>query len=265
MEPHPERDERRVVMAVDETAAYPEEPWYLGGSLDVSVFLVPEHELPAFAMPRGRRPLMIGRRVVVGVASVRYVHGGVLAYDELLVAIPTLGAGGVAVTIPQIWVNSDASRRGGRELWGIPKELADFVRSGSVTTMRVDGKDAVSVRVRRGSPLVPGMRQIPLPVEQVLGGVRTRSVNRVISKVSGLRTSWRFAADGPLGYLRGRRPIMNIALHDGSVVFGMDVQRRAESADVAHPVDRGVAVVTGGARGIGHQVRRILVRRGAPS
>lgn len=245
-------------MAADETRTYPEGPWYLGGSLDVSVFLVPEHELPPFALPRGRRPLMVGRRVVVGVASVRYVPGGVLAYDELLVAIPTLGAGGAAVTIPQIWVNSDASRRGGRELWGIPKELADFSRSGSVTTMSVDGRDVMSVRARRGSPLLPGMRQIPLPVLQVLDGVRTRSVNRVISKVSGLRTSWRFAADGPLGYLRGRRPIMNIALHDGSVVFGMDVERSAESGDAAHPADRGVAVVTGGARGIGYQVARDL-------
>lgn len=169
-------------MAVDETPAYPGELWYLGGSLDVSVFLILERELPAFAMPQGRRPLMVGRRVVVGVASVRYVPGGVLAYDELLVAIPTLGAGGGAVRIPQIWVDSDASRRGGRELWGIPKELADFVRSGSVMTMRVDGKDAVSVRARRGSPLLPGMRQIPLPVLQVLDGVRTRSVNRVISR-----------------------------------------------------------------------------------
>lgn len=53
-------------MAVDETTAYPEEPWYL----DVSVFLVPEHKLPAFALPQGRRPLMVGRRVVVGVVEI---------------------------------------------------------------------------------------------------------------------------------------------------------------------------------------------------
>jgi len=51
-------------MAVDESPVYPDEPWYLGGSLDVSVFLVPETELPAFALPRGRRALMAGRRVV---------------------------------------------------------------------------------------------------------------------------------------------------------------------------------------------------------
>lgn len=111
----------------------------------------------------------------------------------------------------------------------------DFGRSGSVATMRLDGNDAVSVRARRGSPLLPGMQQIPLPVLQVLDGVRTRSVNRVIARVSGLRTSWRFAADGPLGYLRGRRPAMSVAPHDGSIVFGMDVQRSAESADAAHP------------------------------
>ena len=215
---------------VTDTTEYPPEPWYLGGSLNVSVFLVPAGRLPAgFELPGGRRALRLGSRVVVGVASVRYLPGGVLDYDELLVAVPSLGRGGPRVTIPQIWVDSPTSMRGGRELWGIPKHLATFRQShrGPVTsmTMSVDGAQVAALRARRGLPLLPGMRQLALPILQHLDGRVTLSHNRVVGRLAGLRAAWHFAENGPLGYLSGRRPVLNIAVHDAAIIFGMDVTR----------------------------------------
>lgn len=219
------------------TEDYPPEPWYLGGDLHVSVFLVPVSALPAaFALPRGRRLLRLGRHAIVGVAAVRYVPGGALEYDELLVSVPTMGRGGLRVTIPQIWVDSPASKRGGRELWGIPKELAEFARDTTDRRIRmrmrmtVDGRTVARLQARRGLPLLPGMRQLPLPILQHLDGHRFLSHNRVIGRISGLRAAWRFAADGPLGFLHGRRPVMNVEIHDASIVFGMDVTRSTEAA-----------------------------------
>jgi hypothetical protein len=213
-----------------DTTGYPPEPWYLGGSLNVSVFLVPAASLPAgFDLPHGRRALRLGSRVVVGVASIRYLPGGVLDYDELLVAVPSLGRGGLRVTIPQIWVDSPTSVRGGRELWGIPKHLAAFRQSdrAGVTsmTMSVAGAPVAALRARRGLPLLPGMRQLALPILQNLDGRVTLSHNRVIGRLAGLRTAWNFTVDGPLGYLNGRRPVLNIAVHDAAIIFGMDVTR----------------------------------------
>ena len=209
---------------------YPPEPWYLGGSLNVSVFLVPAASLPAgFELPNGRRALRLGSKVVVGVASVRYLPGGVLDYDELLVAVPSLGRGGLRVTIPQIWVDSPTSVRGGRELWGIPKHLAVFRqrdrRGVTSMTMSVDGAAVAALRARRGLPLLPGMRQLALPILQNLDGRVTLSHNRVVGRIAGLRAAWHFAANGPLGYLSGRRPVLNIAVHNAAIIFGMDVTR----------------------------------------
>ncbi|WP_219993191.1 acetoacetate decarboxylase family protein [Cryobacterium arcticum] len=215
---------------VTDVTGYPPEPWYLGGTMNVSVFLVSEADLPAGCdLPNGRRPLRVGSRVVVGVAAVRYLPGGVLDYDELLIAVPSLGRGGFRVTIPQIWVDSATSRQGGRELWGIPKELAEFTgteRAGATSmSMTVDSNPVAAVRARRGLPLLPGMRQLALPILQRLDGRLTLSHNRVIGRMSGLRASWRFAATGPLGYLHGRRPLLSLALHDAAIIFGMDVTR----------------------------------------
>ena len=206
---------------------YPPEPWYLGGGMLVSVFLVDRSALSA--LPDGRHPITIGGRAIVGVAFTGYTPGGVLAYDELLVAVPSLGRGGLRITIPQIWVDSPASQAGGRALWGIPKQLGVFDRTerGAHVTVRMrDGDGPVAeIRAIRGLPLLPGMRQLALPILQVLDSRRILSHNRVIGRITGLRASWTINPAGPLTWLSGHRPLMNVAIRDASIIFGMDVER----------------------------------------
>lgn len=204
-------------------SAYPPEPWYLGGSLLVSAFLVPPRELPEFEIPDGRRPLKLGGKVVVGTAFVQYVPGGVLEYNELLVALPSLP--GPRVTIPRIWVDSATSLAGGRELWGIPKELHDFTRADTAEGAEVSMGSVASVSARYGRRLLPGMRQLGLDTLQVLDGRRILSRNRVIGRMHALKATWSFDPDGPLGYLAGRKPFFSAAIRDASIIFGMDVER----------------------------------------
>ena len=206
---------------------YPPEPWYLGGSMLVSTFLVPLDEMPV-GMP-GRYPIRVGGRALVGVAFANYVPGGVLDYDELLVAVPNVGDGGARVTIPQIWVDSPTSQAGGRELWGIPKQLGQFERVERGNRVRVSMSDdrgpVASIRAQYGLPLLPGMRQLALPILQELGGRRILSHNRLIGRVTGLRASVTFDPAGPLGWLAGRRPLVSLAIREASIIFGMDVRR----------------------------------------
>jgi hypothetical protein len=207
---------------------YPPEPWYLGGSLLVSVFRVPTAHLPP-QFAAGPKPRTVGRHTIVGAAFARYRPGGVLSYDELLVATPTLARGRLSVTIPQIWVDSPESLEGGRALWGIPKELGEFRRretaDAAAVSMSTDAGPVASLRTRFGPALLPGMRQLPLPILQAPPGRRILSHNRVIGSVRSLRTRWTFDPHGPLGYLAGHRPITSFALNDASIVFGMNVTR----------------------------------------
>jgi hypothetical protein len=212
--------------------SYPPEPWYLGGSLLVSAFRVPVAALPselAEALPRGRTPVVVAGHAVVGVAFARYVPGGVLAYDELLVAVPSLDRAALRYTIPQIWVDSPVSQQGGRELWGIPKQLAGFERSDSADAAAVAAGTGLGpvarLDARFGRTLPGGMRQFALPTHQADGLGATLSRNRVIGRIGALSARWDFAAAGPLGYLAGRRPFASFALRDASIVFGMDVRR----------------------------------------
>lgn len=204
-------------------SAYPPEPWYLGGEMLVSAFLVPTREVPHTRLPDGRRPVRWGRRALVGVAFVHYAAGGALQYDELLVALPSLP--GPRVTIPLIWVDSAQSMAGGRELWGIPKDLADFERTEVSGRVRMSMGSVASIDAAYGRRLLPGMPALPLTTLQSLDGRRIVSRNRVAGRVHALDADWAFDPDGELGFLTGRSPVFSVAIRDASIIFGMDVER----------------------------------------
>ncbi|WP_392959099.1 acetoacetate decarboxylase family protein [Streptomyces sp. LN245] len=103
---------------------YPEEPWHLAGQMYLSLWLVPARELPPVA--DGTRPVTVAGRGAVGAAWVVYENDSVLHYNELLRAVLVRDGRRPRVCVTDIWVDSAASMAGGRELWGIPKEMADF-------------------------------------------------------------------------------------------------------------------------------------------
>lgn len=160
--------------------SYPPPPWRLGGELLVSVFL--------------------DRHGLVGVAFARY--DGDLAYRELLVAVARAPA---AVTVTQIWVDSPASRAGGRELWGIPKEMATFGAAPGIAALRATAGRALPVP--------------PFPLVTLQPGHLALNVAR--GRLRPLRAHWEFAADGPLAWLRGRSPVASFALTDARIAFGV--------------------------------------------
>ncbi|WP_308431733.1 acetoacetate decarboxylase family protein [Amycolatopsis acidiphila] len=64
------------------------------------------------------RPVTVLGRAVVATAFVDYLPGGLLPYHELLAAVVVRRGRRLGLTITDIWVDSPASRAGGRELWG---------------------------------------------------------------------------------------------------------------------------------------------------
>lgn len=194
---------------------YPPEPWDLEGHGYIAVWLVPSSALPP--LPEGVRPWTFFGRVIVATAFVDYLPGGLLPYHELLAAVLVRGG----LTITRIWVDSPASKAGGRELWGIPKELAEFemahepVFGGSATAADVTLAEA---RVR---PVTPGLK-LPFPLKakvlQELAGRLARTPIRVLGTVSLARSRWH--TGGELGWLSARRPLLSLQAKDFRMRFG---------------------------------------------
>jgi hypothetical protein len=211
--------------------AYPPEPWHLRGELLTSAFRVPVRRIPGHVRaetPAGFRPVVTGGRALVWVAFARYVPGGVVAYDELLVAV--LGRGrGLRACVLQIWVDSPVSLAGGRELWGIPKHLGRFDRAATTTATRaalaVDGALVADATLRVGRALAPGRPRVPLTTVQRLDGGTVAATSSIEARARALQARWSFAADGPLGYLAGLHPLASVAVTEASIDIGVRVSR----------------------------------------
>ena len=203
-----------------EQVAYPPAPWPMVGSMWLSVFRLQQGV--DSVRPAG----------IYAAAFVDYTEGSPLTYGELLVArLMRKDEGrGRAVTITDIWVDSPASVAGGRELWAIPKGLCDFdlesSRRGPVSSTEWSASlgqspiaSASFTDVSRIAPRIPFKQATYQPALPEGGGEKAAGMKGSAKALPG-RARWDFAADGPLGYLRGATQLTTLRLSDFRLSFG---------------------------------------------
>jgi acetoacetate decarboxylase len=82
--------------------------------------------------------------------------GGTLAYRELIVfSRPKLARGRPGWVVSHIYVDDERSRSGGRAIWNLPKELADFSVAPGRFEVRQGGELLLSARIRRRPGFLP--------------------------------------------------------------------------------------------------------------
>jgi hypothetical protein len=179
---------------------------------------------------------------VYGAAFVDYEPGSELTYHELLVARLVRAGRSAHVRITDIWVDSATSRDGGRSLWAIPKHLADRPLDrgavGPVERTSFSGVAGGQHLATARFTTLPGAAVLRMPFAtstsqlrdagtgEPAGPVDSPGDELVISPFTGShrgipsRASWTFDADGPLGFLSGRRPLASFRLRDTQLNFG---------------------------------------------
>jgi hypothetical protein len=199
---------------------YPAAPWPMCGSLWLTLFRLGEDHDEL--RPAG----------VYGAAFVSYEEGSPLTYSELLVARPVPGGGkGLRVTITDIWVDSPASVAGGRELWAIPKGLADFdldsAHTGPLARTEWAARDGrtpiASARFRdvsRAALRLPFKGETWQPGIPDTHGEERLTTMRSSSKTLPARAHWDINSDGPLGWLAGARQLASFRMAAFRMSFG---------------------------------------------
>ncbi len=194
---------------------YPPEPWDLHGHAHVGVWLVPHRQAPP---PHhvGTRQLRLFGRVVVAAAFFRYDRPSPLTYDEIMATQLVRDGWRPRVSITHIWVDSPASMAGGRELWAIPKDLAEFER---VT-------DRAYTAASIGTLTIARLRRLPIRLPLGFRIAQDRDGEVLTSPVTGsarigvAKAFWTFDADGPLAFLSGRRPVATLTVGAFRLLFG---------------------------------------------
>jgi hypothetical protein len=119
---------------------YPPAPWRSTGQLWMGIFPT-DTDVP---LPPGLTHVLNPRRVAV--MLVRYLEG-TLQYDELVIGVLARRGLRFGIWVDYIWVDSLESVWGGRRIWGLPKDMAEFTwtenqvevsdRHGAIMTLSV--------------------------------------------------------------------------------------------------------------------------------
>ncbi|NJL60915.1 MAG: acetoacetate decarboxylase family protein [Methylacidiphilales bacterium] len=106
---------------------YPPTPWYLEGYAVQTLHLVDIDRIRHLIPSELKIISVFPGKTIGGLYLSKYISNSVLAYSELII-IPALVSyrGKISGWVSHIYVDNLDSVAGGREIWGLPKELADF-------------------------------------------------------------------------------------------------------------------------------------------
>ncbi|MDP3894563.1 hypothetical protein, partial [Nocardioides sp.] len=119
-------------------------------------------------------------------------------------------------------VDSPTSQAGGRELWGIPKQLADFGDPDhDERSATVRGEEIASARFRPARPPALPL-PVPLPARtiQTLAGATVASRLLMRGRLRWARAAWDLPRDGELAWLRDAIPVASAVAPVFALRFG---------------------------------------------
>jgi len=150
-------------------------------------------------------PVLPGRALGIVVLAL-YGEGSTLRYAEVAGMLgPVLGAGAPAAFVHAIYVDDARSRVGGRELWGVPKELARF----RWLPGAVEVSDATGPPLLRAAWREPRIRvafPMTIPFLGALDGVVRRGRLTGTMRLAPSRVALEIAPRSPLAELRLESP-----------------------------------------------------------
>jgi hypothetical protein len=140
--------------------SFPAPPWHLQGELVI---------VPALVRPRALGGVMLAD-----------YRSGTLRYHELIVFSRATPRG---MVVSHIYVDSEQSLRGGREVWGLPKELAEFELGRGAFSVRQDGETLLRARIRRRRGRLPLLIPAPItsPAGDTVGRARIKAAPALVA------------------------------------------------------------------------------------
>ncbi|MUL35182.1 acetoacetate decarboxylase family protein [Gloeocapsopsis dulcis] len=107
-------------------ALYPQAPWTLQGSAVATLHLIDIERVRSLIPQELDIISVFPGKTVGGVYLSNYSTGSVLQYSELIVVAAAVTHSEIGGWVSHIYVDNPDSVAGGREIWGLPKELAEF-------------------------------------------------------------------------------------------------------------------------------------------
>ena len=135
---------------------YPQPPWTLKGDAFVTLQLLDIARVRPLIPAELNIVSVLPGKTIGGVYLSKYSSGSVLEYSELIIIAGFLSyKGKFGGWVSHIYVDNPDSVAGGREVWGLPKELAQFSWEASSVTVSQSGNLLCKFNYQRQSLGLP--------------------------------------------------------------------------------------------------------------
>lgn len=158
-------------------------------------FRVPVRELE---LPKGMSPVTVAGNTFGLVAYIEYSSPSPLIYRELIfmpcmVRVPS---GPKGYWVSRMYVDNEASLRGGRELWALPKTLAKFEENDAGVSVQAEDGTTLGLSFRGKGPRLPVKSSVVTLQADDVGWVRFRGDFRARMQLARVRVT-QFASSHP--------------------------------------------------------------------
>jgi hypothetical protein len=203
--------------------AYPQAPWKLQGYTLQTLQLVDIARVRPLIPPELEIISIWPGKTIGGVYLASYGSDSVLEYNELIiVAALTRYVGKLGAWVSHIYVDNPDSVAGGREIWGLPKELAQFTW---------EQREQPCVRVHQGDQLLCSLNyEWRLPGwQQQLAGNAFSTFNRDLLYFKA-KSELRLCLGGAKLQIPAESPFSRVGLNQPWLSFYCDRLRLVVSA-----------------------------------
>jgi acetoacetate decarboxylase len=189
---------------------HPPAPWRLMGPAAIVPALVPLAKARAHVPDDLQIVRVLPGHTLGGFVAVTYEHGSTLMYNEIVVcgALVRTARGRVGLWVSGLWVDSESSVSGGRQIWKLPKDLGSFevdrTRGRQRFEASVDGRTIVRIRASKPPLRLPQPGILPMVSGTV--GSHWFTVGRGVMKAGVARVRVEVPPDSPIASL-GLKPL----------------------------------------------------------
>ncbi len=199
------------------TMPYPAPPWHLHGRALLTIHLADLETVRPFVPPELELVSILPGKTLSGLYLAQYQPGSSLAYSELLVtpALVRYGAT-VGAWISHIYVDNPDSAAGGRDIWGLPKELAVFDWEREFISMSQGGEQLGMLHYHTTWLSLPSFLrpQLPSQVFSRLGNQLLQFTGEFQGRLSLARSRLSLPENSPLMALNLDQPLATACVED---------------------------------------------------
>ncbi|MGB3760607.1 MAG: acetoacetate decarboxylase family protein [Rivularia sp. (in: cyanobacteria)] len=216
---------------------YPAAPWNLKGYAVQTLQLVDIEQASKFIPSELEIVSLLPGKTLASIYISCYESGSLLTYNELIV-VPGFVRyqGKFGGWISHIYVDNPDSVAGGREIWGLPKEMAEFCWNNGSVKVSQNNRELCSLRYQKGFLNLSTWWQQELSAGS-FGGLGSELLyfeNQFKTQIALMEGKLKIPQDNPFSALKIDKPLFTLNLQKLELIAGVPKVVGAKAPDLSY-------------------------------